>query len=130
MQIFCSPLFFQLPTSYYHIGADVTLQDFILRYGTHYVKSAKFGGKLNIFKKVAKDSRMTSAEFAKASESEFSAMMSTLRNSYQQTHAKVRIRYQFSVLAGTQAKGTTSFEFLRFSLDEAIFTRTDLEPIG
>ena len=90
-------LFFQLPTSYYHIGADIKLQEFILRYGTHYVRSAKFGGKLNVFKRVAKDSRMTSDEFAKASEKEFSAMMSTLKNSYTQTHAKVRSRNQFSV---------------------------------
>ena len=54
------------------------------------MKTAKFGGKLNVFKKVAKSSQMTSEEFARASESEFSAMMSTLRNSYVQTHAKVR----------------------------------------
>ena len=81
---------FQLPNSYYHIGADIKLQDFILRYGTHYVKSAKFGGKLSVFKKTVKNTQMSSSEFAKASEREFSSMMSTLRNSYVQTHAKVR----------------------------------------
>ena len=65
------------------------LQDFIMRYGTHYVKSAKFGGKLNVFKKIAKDSKMSEIEFAKASESEFSAMMSTLKSSYKQKSVKV-----------------------------------------
>ena len=54
------------------------------------MKSAKFGGKLSVFKKVARNAQMTSSEFARASEKEFSAMMSTLRNSYKQTHAKVR----------------------------------------
>ena len=43
--------FSNLPTSYYYIGADVKLQDFILRYGTQYIKSAKFGGKLDVFKR-------------------------------------------------------------------------------
>ena len=54
------------------------------------MKTAKFGGKLNVFKKVARNAQMTADEFASAAESEFSAMMSTLKNSYSQTSAKVR----------------------------------------
>ena len=54
------------------------------------MKSAKFGGKLSVFKKVARNAQMTSSEFAKTSEREFSAMMSTLRSSYVQKSAKVR----------------------------------------
>ena len=65
------------------------LQQFILRYGTHYVKSAKFGGKLNVFKKTSQTSKMSATEFAQQSESEFSAMMGTLRNSYSQSQVKV-----------------------------------------
>ena len=81
--------FIDLPTSYYLIGADIKLQDFILRYGTHYVKSAKFGGQLNIFKRSKRNSKQTQDEFSVSAENEFSAMMSTLQNSYQQTHSKV-----------------------------------------
>ena len=38
--------FLSLPQSFYAPGAPEKFQDFILRYGTHYVKAAKEGSKI------------------------------------------------------------------------------------
>ena len=42
--------FLMLPQSYFSPRAPERFQDFILRYGTHYVKAAKFGGQLKVVK--------------------------------------------------------------------------------
>ena len=67
-----------------------------IRYGTHFVKSAKFGGKLNIFKSSSKSSGMSQEQFAETAETEFSSMMSTLKNSFQQTEARAGMVAAFS----------------------------------
>ena len=48
-----------LPSSYYEIGADIKFQDFIIRWGRDFVKSAKFGGELKITKTATKSSKIT-----------------------------------------------------------------------
>ena len=40
--------FLSLPQSFYAPGAPQMFQDFILRYGTHYVKAAKEGSKISL----------------------------------------------------------------------------------
>ena len=82
--------FSNLPTSYYHIGADIKLQEFILRYGTHYVKSATFGGKLDVFKRSSADSTMSQSQFSQTSETEFASMMGTLKSSFAQSESTKR----------------------------------------
>ena len=48
------------------------------------MKSAVFGGKLTVFKSSKANSKVSQDQFASAAEEEFSAMMSTLDNSFQQ----------------------------------------------
>jgi hypothetical protein len=95
--------FIALPTSYYKIGADIKLQDFVLRYGTHYVKSAKFGGKLDVFKKSTVDSKMSQSQFASTAETEFSSMMATLKSSFRQSE-EVKAKVNAWTLSGSATK--------------------------
>ena len=76
--------FMQLPTSYYQVGAASAFQEFILRYGTHFIKSAKFGGELKVIKTSKKESTMNEEQFAETAESEMAGMMSTLKSSFKQ----------------------------------------------
>ena len=76
--------FMHLPTSYSDIGADVAIQSFIIKWGTHYVKSAKFGGQLKIIKTSTRESKLSQEKFAEATQEEFSGMMGTLRSSFKQ----------------------------------------------
>ena len=66
--------FIKLPSSYYKIGADVELQSFVLRYGTHYIRSSKFGGQLQVIKTSTSESSMSQEEFAETAENEFGAI--------------------------------------------------------
>ena len=84
--------FMDLPLSYSQVGAPVAFQDFILRYGTHFIKSAKFGGELKIIKTSKRESKLNSEEFASAAQSEFAGMMGTLKNSFEQSS------YDYSIL--------------------------------
>ena len=73
-----------LPSSYFNLGAESTFQTFISKWGTHFIKSAKFGGQLSIMKTSKKESRISQEEFAETAQSEFSGMLGTLRSSFQQ----------------------------------------------
>ena len=76
--------FMHLPISYSDIGADVAIQSFIMKWGTHYIKSAKFGGELKIIKTSTRESKLSQEQFAEATQEEFSGMMGTLRSSFKQ----------------------------------------------
>ena len=54
-----------LPDNYHQIGAYIHFQRFLLRYGTHYIKSAKFGAQLQIVKTMKSTQKMTEEEFSK-----------------------------------------------------------------
>jgi hypothetical protein len=69
--------FMSLPASYHAIRADVAYQNFLLRYGTHFIRSAKFGGKLTIRKTAKRDRSMSADEFQKIAQSEFQSMFGT-----------------------------------------------------
>lgn len=71
-----------LPLSYLAPGAAVQFQDFILRWGTHYIKSGKFGGSLDIFKTMEANQVSSKAEFSQVMEAEFRSFFASL-------HAKV-----------------------------------------
>ncbi|PAA55510.1 hypothetical protein BOX15_Mlig022132g2 [Macrostomum lignano] len=76
--------YMNLPASYYSIGADVKYQNFLLRWGTHFIRSGKFGGQLKITK-TSKTSKIQSQEqFARIAETEFQSMFATLQSSYTQ----------------------------------------------
>ena len=73
-----------MPDSYYAIGASRKFQDFILRWGTHYVKSAKFGGQLTVKKTAKQTTKLSTEEFASLAQESLKAMTSSLHNEYKQ----------------------------------------------
>ena len=133
--------FLKLPSSYYSIGADYMFQSFILRYGTHVVKSGKFGGQLKIMKKSTSDSSMSSDEFAVQAEREFKSMTSTLQSSYSQSEggfssflggfkssrASQRERASGSLVESKQEAGLSGGTQ---SNSRSEFMQTDLEVTG
>ncbi|CAH1252512.1 PRSS12 [Branchiostoma lanceolatum] len=78
--------FLALPTSYFDSGADKVFQNFILRYGTHYITAAKFGGQLKIIKTKEVTTDISKESFALAFQSDTKKVFSTF--SAQQTMIK------------------------------------------
>ncbi|CAH1252513.1 COLEC10 [Branchiostoma lanceolatum] len=69
--------FLALPTSYFDPGADKVFQNFILRYGTHYITAAKLGGQLKIIKTKEVTTTISKESFALAAQSDFNKVLST-----------------------------------------------------
>ena len=60
----------------------LSTEDFILRWGTHYIKSSKFGGRLQIFKTMEANQVSSKAEFSQVMEAAFKGLFASF-------HAKV-----------------------------------------
>eukprot|EP00058_Branchiostoma_floridae_P021020 XP_002606510.1 hypothetical protein BRAFLDRAFT_91906 [Branchiostoma floridae] len=69
--------FLRLPVSYFSIGADTKFQNFILRYGTHYIQSAKFGGQLKIIKTKEASSDLSVRAFSERAQTDWKKTFST-----------------------------------------------------
>ncbi|XP_028402023.1 uncharacterized protein LOC114524965 [Dendronephthya gigantea] len=70
--------FMNLPPSFIQPGAPAKFSDFISRWGTHYIKSAKFGGQLEIRKLQSGLSTSTKQEFAVEAEVEYKSLFSSI----------------------------------------------------
>eukprot|EP00058_Branchiostoma_floridae_P020867 XP_002606357.1 hypothetical protein BRAFLDRAFT_67600 [Branchiostoma floridae] len=77
--------FLKLPVSYFSIGADQDFQNFIIRYGTHYIKSAKFGGQLKIIKTKEASKELTIQAFSERAQTEWKKAFSTFSAEASQT---------------------------------------------
>jgi len=82
--------FIGLPPWWQAVGAMDKLQGFIIRYGTHYITSAKFGGQLKIIKTAKSSSTMSEEQFSAQSQQEVSEMFGQTSNSFSQNHAEAR----------------------------------------
>ncbi|XP_035690604.1 uncharacterized protein LOC118425679 [Branchiostoma floridae] len=69
--------FLGLPSTYFAIGADREFQNFLLRWGTHYITSAKFGGQLKIVKVKEATEEDNQSTFAQAAQADFKQLFST-----------------------------------------------------
>ncbi|XP_068693345.1 uncharacterized protein [Montipora foliosa] len=69
--------FMELPLSYYSPGSPIKYQDFVQRWGTHYIKSSKFGGQLEIRKTMDKETAVDKTHFAKTMEAEYKSLFSS-----------------------------------------------------
>ncbi|XP_028399954.1 uncharacterized protein LOC114523277 [Dendronephthya gigantea] len=69
--------FMNLPPSFIQPGAPAKFSDFISRWGTHYIKSAKFGGQLEIRKLQSGLSRSSKQEFAVEAEVEYKGLFAS-----------------------------------------------------
>ncbi|XP_078600320.1 uncharacterized protein LOC144875283 [Branchiostoma floridae x Branchiostoma japonicum] len=69
--------FLRLPVSYFSIGADTKFQNFILRYGAHYIQSAKFGGQLKIIKTKEASSDLSVQAFSERAQTDWKKTFST-----------------------------------------------------
>ena len=72
--------FLQLPNSFFAPKAPEKFQEFIERYGTHYVKGAKFGGYLHIKKSKRKSEGMTINDIRDEAVSELEEIAGTAGN--------------------------------------------------
>ncbi|XP_078358108.1 uncharacterized protein LOC144642883 isoform X1 [Oculina patagonica] len=70
--------FMDLPVSYYHPGAQIKYQNFIQRWGTHYIKSAQFGGQLEIIKTMVASHVASKSEFAEKMEAEYRGLFASV----------------------------------------------------
>ncbi|XP_066264147.1 uncharacterized protein [Branchiostoma lanceolatum] len=77
--------FLKLPVSYFSIGADQDFQNFIIRYGTHYTKSAKFGGQVKIIKTKEASKELTIQAFSERAQTEWKKAFSTFSAEASQT---------------------------------------------
>ncbi|KAI8516901.1 hypothetical protein Bbelb_054820 [Branchiostoma belcheri] len=77
--------FISLPESYFSFGADIIFQNFYLRWGTHYIKSAKFGGQLKIIKTKQATQDLSMSEFATKAEDDWKMTLSTFSAQTSQT---------------------------------------------
>ena len=66
--------FLKLPQSYFAPGGPKKFLDFIQRYGTHYVKAAKFGGELKIVKSRERNSLTSTLDFRDQAQDEFNSI--------------------------------------------------------
>ena len=55
-------------------------EDFILRWGTHYIKSGKFGGRLQVFKTMEADQVSSKSEFSKVMEAQFRSLFASFHS--------------------------------------------------
>ncbi|XP_078348817.1 uncharacterized protein LOC144633816 isoform X1 [Oculina patagonica] len=69
--------FMDLPVSYYHPGAQIKYQNFIQRWGTHYIKSAQFGGQLEVIKTMVASHVTSKSEFAQKMEAEYRGLFAS-----------------------------------------------------
>ncbi|KAL9961904.1 hypothetical protein ACROYT_G030940 [Oculina patagonica] len=70
--------FMSLPLSYFAAGAPFKYQDFIQRWGTHYIKSSKFGGQLQIRKTMSASEFSSKEEFAEEMETEYKSLFASV----------------------------------------------------
>ncbi|XP_031555977.1 uncharacterized protein LOC116292765 [Actinia tenebrosa] len=70
--------FVGLHMHYFTPGAPAKFQDFILRWGTHYIKSARFGGQLELRKTQLASMTASKEEFSRESEMEFKTLFSSV----------------------------------------------------
>ena len=72
-----------LPLTYYEPDAPELFQEFIDQWGTHIVKGANFGAKLEFVRTAINSGTVDASDFAKTVQSEFEQM--TAANSARQT---------------------------------------------
>ncbi|CAH1268604.1 CLEC4M [Branchiostoma lanceolatum] len=129
--------FLNLPGTYFAIGADMEFQNFILRWGTHYITSAKFGGQLKIIKTKTASVTDSQESFAKAAQSDFHKLFSTY--SAQQTQTKSSSWFhdsesteENSRSSGQGESGTSSDDTLseRASLSQTEYSNEVMEVHG
>ncbi|XP_035674669.1 uncharacterized protein LOC118414613 isoform X2 [Branchiostoma floridae] len=129
--------FLALPGTYFAIGADKEFQKFILRWGTHYITSAKFGGQLKIIKTKEASFQDSQQTFATAAQSDFKKLFSTY--SAQQTQSKSSSWWgghekkdESAVSTGTASSGTEQSESVseREQQSEYEFSNEVLEVQG
>ena len=75
-------------------------QNFITRYGTHYVKAAKFGGQLKIIKTREITDKSQIDDFREEMQEQVNSMVGNARAKQQQQRSAQSSGYSFSAQAG------------------------------
>ncbi|XP_078357305.1 uncharacterized protein LOC144642195 [Oculina patagonica] len=74
--------FMSLPNSYFDEEAPLKYQNFIQRWGTHFIKSAKFGGELQIRKTMDAAQAGSKTQFSEKMEFEYKSLFSSVGAKY------------------------------------------------
>ena len=82
------------------ISIVIFTEDFIERWGTHYIKSAKFGGQLEIRKTMDKETAQSKTHFSKVMEAEYKSLFSSVG-------AKSSVEKGFEEKSKTQTTSTS-----------------------
>ncbi|XP_078607291.1 uncharacterized protein LOC144879573 isoform X1 [Branchiostoma floridae x Branchiostoma japonicum] len=129
--------FLNLPETYFAIGADRAFQKFILRWGTHYISSAKFGGQLKIIKTKEASSEDSQRVFSTAAQADFKMLFSTYSAKQTQTKSSSwwhdhETTEETARSSGTSTSNTASSESLneQSSLSEYEFSNEVMEVQG
>ncbi|CAH1802433.1 unnamed protein product, partial [Owenia fusiformis] len=92
--------YLNLPTSYYKSSSAVMkYQNFLLRWGTHFIKSAKFGGSLKLSRTKVMSEKETEEQFATAA---YSDMQSLLSNSFAAQSSSSQGSASFGIFSGAR----------------------------
>uniref|UniRef100_A0A1I8J970 MACPF domain-containing protein n=1 Tax=Macrostomum lignano TaxID=282301 RepID=A0A1I8J970_9PLAT len=133
--------YMSLPVSYFSIGADVKYQNFLLRWGTHFIRSGKFGGQLKITKRARSDKVQSAQQFASIAETEFQSMFATLQSKYSQKESGIAIFFintkSKEVAQNSQAKAGSEYsssmrqtQSQSRQFQQSEFTQTTVEAQG
>lgn len=99
-----------LPTTFYNPDSPIMFQDFIDRWGTHVVKSANFGGRLQFIKTATDNGDVDISEFHQETQKTFEKLSA---NSYmKQTQDESSTDVSVAASASGSAGGPSGFGFL------------------
>ncbi|XP_013392189.1 uncharacterized protein LOC106160199 [Lingula anatina] len=107
--------FVHLPESYFYAGAPLRFQQFIIKWGTHFIKAAKFGGQLKLIKTKEGVRDQSIEQFAEKAQDDYKAMFSTFMAAAAQFKSrslfhKAEGSAEGSVSAGGGVEGSSSNE--------------------
>ena len=117
-------LFLSLPQSYFAPGAPQKFMDFIQRYGTHYVKAAKFGGQLTVEKVKETDGNTTVGDFREEAQGEFNSIVGSGGAEADTTRNEQTTDFSLSAGAEDKEQGISAKLDVSFSAAEFDETNT------
>ncbi|XP_019630644.1 PREDICTED: uncharacterized protein LOC109474722 [Branchiostoma belcheri] len=118
--------FISLPQSYFSSGAEIAFQNFYLRWGTHYIKSATFGGQLKIMKTKVATKDLSMSEFATRAEADWKMTLNTFGAYASQSNiefgyikeAKTEIKQKNGKAAAGSASSANRYQWKQASSQE------------
>ncbi|KAL9983630.1 hypothetical protein ACROYT_G005829 [Oculina patagonica] len=97
--------FMNLPNSYFEEEAPLKYQNFIQRWGTHFIKSAKFGGELEIRKTMDAAQAGSKTQFSETMEFEYKSLFASVGAKYKKEGGESVKQETKTTSTAVEAKG-------------------------